>query len=84
MVLARCDMCDKPKGRKGNMYVVAAEPLGYPNTSTVCGTSGCENPALIWLTDEENNAYHRGQRVFRFATSTSKVKVQSLYGGERE
>jgi len=84
MALARCDYCEKPKGRMGNAYVVPAEPVGYPNTSTVCGREGCEHPALIWLTSEENDAYHQGQRVFGFATRTSKVRVQCLYGEERE
>lgn len=83
MALARCDLCETPKGRP-EPYVVAAEPIGYPESSTVCGTQGCENPALIWLKQSEVDAYHKGQRVFDFPTHAVKVRVRALYGEDEQ
>jgi len=77
MALARCRKCGKPSGRT-NEYVAAAEPHGYLHTAAVCGSSGCEEPALIWLTSEEKAAFDRGQRVFSFATQTMKVRVTAM------
>jgi hypothetical protein len=77
MAIARCDTCEMPKGRT-RKYVVSTEPVGYPKSSTVCGTPGCENPALVWLNEDESAEFERGQRVFGFPTRAAKVRVQSL------
>jgi hypothetical protein len=75
MAIARCDLCESPKGRT-QRYVLPVEPVGYPKSSTVCGSRGCENPAQVWLNQKESDAYYDGQRVFAFATAAVKVKVK--------
>lgn len=75
MAIARCIKCGRPKGRTNN-YTKSVEPVGYPDTSSVCGSSGCENPALIWLNEEETSAYSIGQKIFCLPTKAIKVKVR--------
>lgn len=75
MVLVRCEQHGKPKGRKFN-YVRSVKPVGWPETSAVCGLSGCESPGLIWLTDEENRDYDKDQRIFGFNNASMKVRAE--------
>jgi len=77
MALARCRECGKPQGRT-NEYVASAEPLGYFLTAAVCGATGCERPALIWLTAREKAAFDAGERVFGLSTQAIKVRVTTL------
>lgn len=65
MALARCKTHGKPEGRT-HRYVRAPKPVGYPSTALVCGVEGCENPAMVWLTEEEAAAYETGTQVFAF------------------
>jgi hypothetical protein len=82
MALGRCRECGKPKPRgRTHEYVAAAEPLGYFLTAAVCGSSGCERPALIWLTVEEKVAFDEGERVFGLSTPAIKVRVTTLVAG---
>lgn len=76
MALVRCENHGNPKGRGDNNYVIGLKPVGYPETSAICGRSGCENPGLVWLTEEEHEEYKNGQRVFGFNTHVFKVKVE--------
>ncbi|HTP81720.1 MAG TPA: hypothetical protein VMQ11_02180 [Alphaproteobacteria bacterium] len=75
MALARCRACGRPKARGGTgAYVASAEPLGYFLTAAVCGASGCERPALIWLTAREKAAFDNGERVFGLSAPATKVQ----------
>ncbi len=74
MALVRCKD-HRPKGRTAD-YVRAVNPLGNSETAAICGSTGCENPGLVWLTDEESHAYEDGQRIFEFATNVTKIKVE--------
>lgn len=83
MALCRCKELHKnPTGRKGNDYVLAVEPIGYPNTSSICGISSttkrkrCEYPGLIWLNKDEKIKYDNGERIFEFANNTTKIQVK--------
>jgi hypothetical protein len=49
-------------------------PLGYPNTAVVCGSDGCEEPGLAWLTRDESDAHKRGQRIFDWGNGV-KIRV---------
>jgi len=41
-----------------------AEPEGCPNAAAlICGTPGCTEPALIWLSGLEATEYRKGQRL---------------------
>lgn len=74
MALARCEKCGKPKGRTKN-YVRSANPVGYPDTAAICGSSACKNPALLWLDESEAQAFIKGQVVFDLPTAAMKVQV---------
>lgn len=73
MALSRCLESHSPPG--GNNYVGYVRPVGYPNSSTICGRKDCKYDGVIWLTDNERNDYLSGERIFSYATNTAKVKV---------
>ena len=74
MALARCRRCGKPDGRT-RQYVRATEPIGYPETAAICGTAGCDQPAVVWLDEHDDAEYRIGQRVFEFPNRAMKVRV---------
>lgn len=75
MALSRCkELHPNPKGRTEN-YRLGVEPIGFPNTSSICGRHDCENPGLIWLTKKEKIDYENGKRIFSFPSAVSKVRV---------
>jgi hypothetical protein len=57
---------------------LAVKPLGYPDTAAICGASGCDAPASVWLTTKEASAYQAGERVFGLPTAAMKVKVAEV------
>ena len=74
MAIARCVQCWPPG--LGRAYALAIEPVDYPETALICGTAGCERPALLWLRASELIEYHGGRRVFPFPTRVAKVRVK--------
>lgn len=77
MALARCSTHGCPKGRGGNIYRhEPVKPVGYPETAAMCGRSGCEKPALIWLLENEYVRYEQGERVFDFSSKAVRVRVE--------
>lgn len=75
MALCRCsENHSDPRGRT-EKYIMSVKPIGYPNTSSICGRNGCNNPGLIWLTKKELARYNRGDKFFSYASAVSKVKV---------
>ena len=50
-------------------------PVGYPNTALICGSTYCEEPALVWLERHEKAAYDRDERIFKAFTATMKVRA---------
>lgn len=74
MALVRCDLHGKPEGRIYT-YNIGVRPVGYPDTSAICGLSRCENPGLVWLTEEEHLEYVSGQRILRVPNQAVKIKV---------
>lgn len=74
MAIVRC-VEHLPEGRKAE-YVMSLNPIGYPDTAAVCGREGCEQPGLVWLTEDERLAYVDGQRVFEVKTNAIKVRVE--------
>lgn len=73
MAICRCEEHHSPpKTTKYTHYVI---PIGYPATSTICGISECEKPALVWLDEDEAGKYTSGQRVFSVASKTVKIKA---------
>ena len=74
MAIARCQKCGKPEGRT-NKYIKSVHPIGYPDTSSICGAKGCDNSALIWLNEIETKSYEEGHNIFDLPTKAIKVKV---------
>jgi hypothetical protein len=73
MALCRClEEHSWPAGRRSN-YVSYVLPLGYPDTALVCGL--CSRPGVIWLTQPEENAYQRGDRIFEGPNAFCKMKA---------
>ena len=73
MAIMRCKT-HIPEGRKRN-YVASVEPVGYPDTALVCGSTSCKAPAFIWLEDHEKETYDRGERIFKAFTDSMKVRA---------
>lgn len=71
MALCRCKNHPAPQN-----YSHIVDPIGYPDTSSICGRTDCNQPGLIWLKTSEHNQHSGGQRIFSFATNVTKVKVQ--------
>jgi len=57
-------------------YVDYKEPIGYPQTSSICGIKDCTNEGVIWLTEDELTSYHNGTRIFKYKSGVTKVKVK--------
>ena len=74
MALVRCEGCGRPR-RRTRTYVLAVQPVGYPDTAAVCGRSECAQPGLVWLSEEEKVEYDRGQCIFSVPSAAVKIKV---------
>ena len=73
MAIMRCKAHTRKRAERN--YIAAVEPLGYPNTALMCGSTACESPAFIWLEQHEKAAFDRGQRIFKSFTATMKVRA---------
>jgi hypothetical protein len=74
MSVAKCLTCGHTS-RNASPYRLIVEPAGYPDCGLVCGTSGCEKPALVWLMAWEANEYRDGRRVFSLSGRAPKVRL---------
>jgi hypothetical protein len=74
MALAKCKSCGAPKA--GFKYVTFRPPLYYPKTALICSSRGCKNPALIWLTEDEEEECELGKEVFELDAQRVKVRVR--------
>ena len=73
MCIMRCAEHEPQKTKRE--YAGSVKPFGYPETALVCGSSSCENPALIWLERDERTEYEKGIRIFKSFTATMKVRA---------
>jgi len=65
MAIARCEACGEPKDTK-QRYPHHHTPTSISAVPRIpCGAPNCARVALVWLSDEEEAAYHRGERSFR-------------------
>jgi hypothetical protein len=82
MALARCERHGNPKGQRGNVYLpTPLLPAGYPDSGVVCGSTGCDKPAKLWVVKRDMDEYQSGQRVFGFGRphiNFAKVRVQDF------
>ena len=71
--IARCEE-HFPRDRRYK-YHARALPIGYPDTAVVCAMPGCDQPALVWLTPSELNAFANGERMFDITPRGLKLRV---------
>ena len=65
MALAQCTNHGYPSGKGANQYTQTPHfPVGYPSSGLICGRADCQNPGTVFLTQIEETAYDRGERVF--------------------
>ena len=75
MALARCEECAPPIGTK-HQYTHRHELFSISSHHNLCGGSGCARPvSIIWLNDEEEQKYLRGERVFTIGGARGEVRV---------
>jgi len=75
MALCRClENHAWPKGKKKE-YIAYVKPVGYPETSSICGR--CDNPGVIWIESSEEIAYKNGQRIFEVPNHFTKMKADN-------
>lgn len=76
-VLCRCEI-HAPSSKKLHRYTHRAEPMGFPDTSSICGRwqIGCQNPGYIYMTDDAVDAFKKGKRIFRYATNVSQMQLK--------
>lgn len=78
MALCRC----KDHPAKRNYYTHYVEPIGFPQTSSICGITNnkgvCINPGVIWLQEAEVAAFNNNVRIFTYDHNCSKVKVTNI------
>jgi hypothetical protein len=73
MALCRClEMHGKPEGR-ATSYTAYLHPVGYPDTALTCGL--CDNPGVIWVNDQEVEAYKNGERIFSGPNAFAKMRA---------
>ena len=76
MALIRCKDHMIINGHK-HQYVEALEPIGYPDTSSICGKAKCNNPGLVLVRpDELDDFLINGQRYFYTHTYAVCTKVK--------
>jgi hypothetical protein len=73
MALARCEACGCPSCTKLS-YPHRHKQLLNSGRPVFCGASQCLRHAEIWLTEEEEQRYFLGMRVFRL-NHASEVRV---------
>jgi len=73
MALSRCLEHHSPP--HSSRYISYALPVGYPNSSTICGRENCRNQGVVWLRDDERNSYLNGERIFSFDSNVTGVRV---------
>lgn len=64
MAISRC-MGHEPKGRTRN-YTMQVRPVGYPNTSLVCGSKDCCEHGMIWPEDFEADCEAEDRATLNF------------------
>jgi len=68
MSVCRCLDCGPPKELAQPYYqheVAKTEQLAKTEQPVFCGRANCMKPAMAWLTDQEQDRYDEGVRVFK-------------------
>lgn len=82
MALVRCGNHEPSETKTTYVYVKPVKPLNSPNDALICGIKGCLNgDCLVYLTEQEANAYDRGERVF--STRVSRLSGKEAMTGAK-
>jgi len=76
-VLCRCED-HPPRNNRKYVYTHTTEPIGFPNTSSICGNRKCNNIGLIYMDKAAVAQYAAGRRIFNYATWVTKVRVKNI------
>jgi len=76
MAIVRCGLHPVNLSQAKHKYTGKVKPVGYPNTSAICGKIGCNYPGLVWLTEEEVLEFNNGNRIFDVHTQTVQIKTE--------
>lgn len=76
MALCRC-ITHQPRGVRGNAYLYYVKPIGYPDTSSICGNPKCDKPGYIWLKENEINNFAHQNAIIKYPTGATKVKAEN-------
>jgi hypothetical protein len=76
-ILCRCEK-HKPKNNRKYIYTHFTEPIGYPDTSSICGAEECIKAGFIFMDNIAVNNYNYGKRIFEFPNNATEVKVKDL------
>jgi hypothetical protein len=76
MAIVRCEAHPVNLSQAKHIYTKRGKPIGYPNTSAICGKTGCTSPGLVWLTEQELLEFNHGQRIFDMHTQTVQIKIE--------
>ena len=77
MVLVRCTEHYPDPNRTERNYVVAVEPVGYPDTAAICGRKPRTHtdPGYVLLHESEYERFKQGARVFDPNTASVDIRV---------
>lgn len=75
MASARSEACGSPQGLKHNYAHPHNQISSPPKREFLCGAPSCTRLALIWLTDDQEEQYVQGVRLFRVAQSAEEVRI---------
>jgi hypothetical protein len=56
-------------------YTHSARPIGFPNTSAICGR--CDRPGMILLNEQEWDDYKMGQTVFSLNNNIVQIQAEN-------
>ena len=76
MAIDRCEN-HPPVGSK-HAYRCYAVPVGFPKTCAICGRSGCEAAARLYLNADDEVGFQQGMRVFDIKTNSAKLRSVTI------
>jgi hypothetical protein len=62
MAVGRCQKCGPRKALVKDY--AHRHDVAKTERPAFCGRNSCMNPAVIWLSDKEQERYHSGERIF--------------------
>ena len=78
MVSCKCKV-HQPSNSGIHIYTHYGIPIGYPNSSSICGSKHCNNVGYIYMTEDEFiNYVTLHKRIFNISNNGTKVKIEDI------